>query len=65
MMPQLRAAARSRQCFDDCGARAGVSYEWRPFKGSTGAANSGVIDSVRAADLVICLPATAGHGERA
>jgi nucleotide-binding universal stress UspA family protein len=39
--------------FDDCGARSGVSYEWRPFKGSTGAANAGVIDSVRAADLVI------------
>lgn len=42
-----------KAAFDECGARSGVSYEWRPFKGSTGAANAGVIDSVRAADLVI------------
>ncbi|UVC11429.1 universal stress protein [Rhizobium sp. TH2] len=49
-----------RKVFEDCGARSGVSYEWRPFKGSTGAANAGVIDSVRAADLVIAPQPQAG-----
>ena len=46
--------------FDDCGARAGVSWEWRPFKGSTGAASVGIIDSVRAADLVVVSQPQAG-----
>ena len=46
-------AARIKAVFDDCAARATVSSEWRPFKGSSGAATAGLIDSVRAADLVI------------
>ena len=45
--------ARTIAVFDDCAARATVSSEWRPFKGSSGAATAGLIDSVRAADLVI------------
>lgn len=46
-------SARIRAVFDDCVARSSVSCEWRPFKGSSGAATAGLIDSVRAADLVI------------
>jgi nucleotide-binding universal stress UspA family protein len=46
-------AARIKAVFDDCAARANVSCEWRPFKGSSGAATAGLVDSVRAADLVI------------
>lgn len=44
---------RIKAVFDDCVARSNVSCEWRPFKGSSGAATVGLIDSVRAADLVI------------
>ena len=46
-------SARIKAIFDDCAARTGVSCEWRPFKGSSGAATAGLIDSVRAADLVV------------
>lgn len=46
-------SARIKAVFDDCVARSSVSCEWRPFKGSSGAANAGLIDSVRTADLVI------------
>jgi nucleotide-binding universal stress UspA family protein len=46
-------SARIKAAFDDCVARSSVSCEWRPFKGSSGAANAGLIDSVRTADLVI------------
>lgn len=46
-------SARIKAVFDDCVARTGVSCEWRPFKGSAGAATVGLIDSVRAADLVV------------
>lgn len=46
-------SARIKAVFDDCAARSSVSCEWRPFKGSSGAATVGVIDSVRASDLVI------------
>lgn len=46
-------SARIKAAYDDCAARSNVSSEWRPFKGSSGAANVGLIDSVRAADLVI------------
>lgn len=46
-------SARIKAVFDDCVARTSVSFEWRPFKGSSGAATAGLIDSVRAADLVI------------
>jgi nucleotide-binding universal stress UspA family protein len=49
-----------KAAFEDCGARSNVSYEWRPFKGSTGAANAGVIDSVRASDLVVAPQPQAG-----
>ncbi|MBX9457835.1 MAG: universal stress protein [Rhizobium sp.] len=50
------AAERSQRIkavFDDWAARSGVSCEWRAFKGSSGAATVGLIDSVRAADLVV------------
>lgn len=50
------AAEKSTQIkavFDDCAARSSLSCEWRPFKGSSGAATAGLIDSVRAAELVI------------
>jgi nucleotide-binding universal stress UspA family protein len=50
------AAEKSRAikaAFDDCASRHSVSCEWRPFKGSVGAANAGLIESARAADLVI------------
>lgn len=46
-------SARIKAVFDDCAARTSVSCEWRPFKGSSGAATVGLIESVRAADLVI------------
>jgi nucleotide-binding universal stress UspA family protein len=46
-------SARIKAIFDDCAARSNVSCEWRPFKGSSGAANAGLIDSVRASDLVV------------
>jgi nucleotide-binding universal stress UspA family protein len=46
-------STRIKAVFDDCAARGSVSCEWRPFKGSSGAATAGLIDSVRAADLVI------------
>ncbi|MGV3552851.1 universal stress protein [Rhizobium sp.] len=46
-------SARIKEAFEACVARSGASCEWRPFKGSSGAANAGLIDSVRAADLVI------------
>lgn len=46
-------SAGIKAVFDACVARSNVSTEWRPFKGSSGAATVGLIDSVRAADLVI------------
>lgn len=46
-------SARIKAVFDDCAARTSASCEWRSFKGSSGAATAGLIDSVRAADLVI------------
>jgi nucleotide-binding universal stress UspA family protein len=49
-----------KAAFDDCASRHDVSSEWRPFKGSTGAANAGMIESARAADLVIASQPQAG-----
>jgi nucleotide-binding universal stress UspA family protein len=46
-------SSRIKEAYDGCVARSSVSCEWRPFKGSSGAANAGLIDSVRAADLVV------------
>ena len=46
-------SARIKAVFDECVARSSVSCEWRPFKGSSGAATAGLVDSVRAADLVV------------
>lgn len=46
-------SARIKAVFDDCVARSSVSAEWRPFKGSSGAATTGLVDSARAADLVV------------
>ncbi len=58
------AAERSaaiKTVFDELAARSTVSSEWRPFKGSSGAATIGLIDSVRAADLVIASQPQVGN----
>ena len=57
MALQEAAEQRARDMqtqFNTITEREGISHEWRKFRGTGGFSSSGVIDSARSADLVLC-----------
>jgi nucleotide-binding universal stress UspA family protein len=51
----------TEQLFNDAMSRNGVSAEWRSFRGSSGMAISGLVDSAHSVDLIITSQPAIGH----